>query len=80
MKQELPDDLDEEQIQEIIAHYEGQTDEEAAAEDEAAFNDPDSTVVVIPKELMPQVMKLLADYSSKSRPERKSSLKRVAKK
>ena len=39
------------------------TDEEWAAEDEAAFNDPNNAVMVIPKELVPAVRKLLAEHS-----------------
>ena len=36
-KSYFPPGWDEERVQRVIAHYEGQTDEEAAAEDEAVF-------------------------------------------
>jgi hypothetical protein len=47
-------------VQAVIAHYENQTDDEAIAEDEAAWNDPKTTMMQIPTELVPKVRKLLA--------------------
>jgi hypothetical protein len=37
MKQEFPEGWDAERIRRVLEHYENQTDEEAIAEDEAAF-------------------------------------------
>ena len=48
---------------ELIKYYDSLTDEEWAAEDEAAFNDPDNIVMVIPRELAPAVHRLLAEHS-----------------
>ncbi len=45
----------------VIKYYDSLTDEEWAAEDEAAFNDPNNVVVVIPRELLPAVHKLLVE-------------------
>jgi hypothetical protein len=47
-------------VQRVIAHYEGQTDEEAIAEDEAAYTDPAFTMMQVPTELVPRVQKLIA--------------------
>ena len=61
-KQELPEGLDEEQIREIIDHYENQTDEEALAEDEAAWESTTDTFIQVPNELAPAVRSLIAHY------------------
>lgn len=57
---EFPPGWDEERVREVLAHYENQSEEEAVAEDEAAFEDPKQTVMVIPNELVPAVRELLA--------------------
>ncbi len=45
MKQtRFPPGWDEERVRKILAHYENQTEEEATAEDEAAFEDSDQTL------------------------------------
>ena len=56
-------DSDEERFGEVIKYYDSLDDEGWAAEDEAAFNDPNNAVMVIPKELVPAVRKLLAEHS-----------------
>ena len=50
-----------ERVRRLIQHYESQSDEEAIAEDEAAFEDPIKTAMDIPTELVPTVRSLLAD-------------------
>jgi len=61
MKQShFPPGWDEERVQKVLAHYENQTEEEAVAEDEAAFEDPRQTVMEIPNDLVPAVRELLA--------------------
>ena len=40
-------------MREVLEHYESQTEEEAVAEDEAAFRRRDQTVMVVPKGLVP---------------------------
>ena len=64
MKQsKFPQNWDEKRVQQVIAHYEEQTEEEATDEDEAAFGDAASqTVIEIPQELLPVVRKLLAKH------------------
>lgn len=58
-----PPGWDLERVRRIIQHYESQTDEEAIAEDEAAFEDPAKTVMDIPTELVPSVRALLAEQA-----------------
>ena len=64
MKQsKFPQNWDEKRVQQVIAHYEEQTEEEATDEDEAAFGDAVSqTVIQIPQELLLVVRKLLAKH------------------
>ena len=56
----FPTGWDEERVRRVLAHYEEQTEEEAVAEDEAAFEDGTHTVMEIPVDLVPEVRKLLA--------------------
>jgi hypothetical protein len=58
----FPPGWDEERVRALIAHYENQTEDEAIAEDEAAFENEDYTVMVIPNELVPAVQALLARH------------------
>lgn len=63
MKQaKLPGEWDNERVQRILSYYQTQTEEEATAEDEAAFVDQTQTVMEIPIELIPAVRELLATY------------------
>ena len=56
----FPDGWDEERVREVIEYYESQTEDEAVAEDEAAFEDKTQTVMVIPNDLVPAVTELIA--------------------
>ena len=56
-------DSDEERFGEVIKYYDSLDDDGWAAEDEAAFKDPNNAVMVIPKELVPAVRRLLAEHS-----------------
>jgi len=61
MKQpRFPPGWDEQRVQKILQHYESQSEEEALAEDEAAYEDPKQTLMEIPNELVPAVRELLA--------------------
>ena len=65
MKQrKFPLGWDEQRVQSVIAHYETQTEEEAVAEDEAAFEDQTQTIMEIPTELVPRVRELIARHQS----------------
>lgn len=58
----FPAGWDEERVRRVLEHYKQQTEEEAVAEDEAAFESPTETVIEIPKELLPLVRELLAKH------------------
>ena len=47
-------------VRRVLAHYENQTDDQAIAEDEAAYNNPSFTMMQVPIELVPRVQKLIA--------------------
>ena len=51
---------DEKRVQEVIAHYESQSENEAVAEDEAAFEDTSQTTMEIPNDLVSKVRELIA--------------------
>jgi hypothetical protein len=63
MKQSrFPPGWDEERVQRVLAHYETQTEIEAVAEDEAAYESPDHALVSVPRELVPAVRELIAKH------------------
>ncbi|HZF40566.1 MAG TPA: hypothetical protein VE715_17225 [Blastocatellia bacterium] len=65
MKQsEFPTGWDEERVRRVLAHYEQQTEEEAVAEDEAAFEDHNETVMDVPLELVPVIRELIARHQA----------------
>jgi hypothetical protein len=59
-KTKFPPGWDEERVRKVLAHYEGQTEDEAVAEDEAAFEGAKDTVMEVPKDLVPTVRDLIA--------------------
>ncbi|MGH9899713.1 MAG: hypothetical protein ACRD63_00020 [Pyrinomonadaceae bacterium] len=61
-KQKYPLGWDEERVRQVLAHYEQQTDEEAVAEDESAFEKNDEAIMEVPYELIPTVRELIAKY------------------
>ena len=58
----FPKGWNEKRVQEVLAHYEAQTEDEAVAEDEAMYEEVTETVMEIPIELVPAVRTLLANY------------------
>ncbi len=63
MKQNrFPLGWDEERVRKVIARYQGLTEEEEVAEDEAAFEDQTQTVMEVPSELVPIVRELIARH------------------
>jgi type II secretory pathway component PulC len=59
---EFPVGWDEERVRRVLEHYEHQTSEEAVAEDEAAFESRNETVMKVPHELVPAVRELIARH------------------
>jgi hypothetical protein len=61
MKQtRLPKGWDDARVKRVLAHYESQTEEQAATEDGQAWQDRKATFVEVPTELLPAVRRLLA--------------------
>ncbi len=59
-KSNFPPGWDESRVKRVIEHYESQSEYEALAEDEAAFEEPGHTFMEIPNELVPVVRELIA--------------------
>lgn len=59
-----PPGWDERRVREVIDYYENQTDEEAAAEADAAFEAPTETMMSVPNDLVPAVRELIARRQS----------------
>ena len=76
-KSQFPKGWDEARVKRVLDHYENQTDEDAAAEDEAMFRFGDETVMTIPRALVPRVRKLIAEQMHKGRGKARK-VKRVA--
>lgn len=64
MKQrtQFPEGWDEARVQRLLKHYEAQTESEAIAEDEAAFEPPTHAAVGVPVSLVPKVRQLIAKH------------------
>ena len=61
MKQSrFPKGWDEERVKRVLNYYENQTEDEAVAEDEAAWEDVSQTFVEVPNELVSAVRELIA--------------------
>jgi hypothetical protein len=56
----FPTGWDEKRVKRVLEHYETQSEDEAVAEDEAAYEDTDQTFMEIPNELIPVVRELIA--------------------
>jgi hypothetical protein len=61
MKQtRYPTGWNEERVRKLLWHYETQTEDEAVAEDEAAFRRRDQAVMIVPKHLVPTITEMIA--------------------
>ncbi len=58
--QNYPSGWDQERVRKVLEHYETQSDEEAVAEDEVAFEATTHTTMEVPVELVPAVRELIA--------------------
>ncbi|MEK6411111.1 MAG: hypothetical protein AABN34_29670 [Acidobacteriota bacterium] len=59
-----PSGCNERKVRRVLRHYESQTEDEAIAEDEAAFELKDQTAMVVPSKLVPEITKLIAKRRS----------------
>ncbi len=56
----FPPGWHEERVRKVLENYERQTEEEAVADDEAAYEDTTQTVMEVPNELVPAIRELIA--------------------
>jgi hypothetical protein len=55
-----PTGWNEERVRKLLRYYETQTEEEAVAEDEAAFRRRDQAVIVVLKHFVPTITRMIA--------------------
>jgi hypothetical protein len=55
----FPSGWNEGRVQRVLEHYARQNEDEAVAEDEAAFRSRTQTVMVVPKRLVPAITRLI---------------------
>ena len=67
-KERFPPGWNEKRVRKVLLYYEKQSEEEAVAEDEAAFEEPE-TIMEIPAELLPKVRQLLAKFKAAKKEE-----------
>jgi len=60
--QKYPAGWDEQRVHRVLEHYEAQSEEEAVAEDEAAFVLPTQTVIEVPVELVSVIREMIARH------------------
>lgn len=56
----FPPGWNEARVRDVLTHYEEQSDDEAVAEDEAAYELTTHTVMEVPVELVPEIRELIA--------------------
>jgi hypothetical protein len=59
-QEKYPPGWSEERVRKVLAHYEDQSEEEAVAEDEAAFEKCGSAIMEVPYRLVPLIRQLIA--------------------
>ena len=59
-KNKFPKGWDESRTRNVLAHYENQTEEQAVAEDEIAWEDRSKTFIEVPNNLLSAIRELLA--------------------
>ena len=65
--QKFPPGWDEKRVRKVLAHYENQSDDEAVAEDERAFESMGQSVMIVPSTLVPKIRKLIARHQGNAR-------------
>lgn len=59
-KTTLPKGWNDKRIKNVLSHYEAQTEDDAVAEDEAAFKEISRTTIKVPARLLPVVREIIA--------------------
>jgi len=72
----FPSGWNEARVRRVLEHYERQTEDEAVAEDEAAFRSRDQAIVVVPKRLVPAITRLIERQAPTGKPHHASLSKR----
>ena len=62
----FPEGWEEKHVKNVIAFYENQTEEQAVAEDEAAYQDKNQTFMKIPAKLVPIVRELISNFNNQN--------------
>jgi hypothetical protein len=62
---DFPLGWDEKRVKRVLAHYESQTEDEAVAEDEAAYEQEGQTIMEIPQELFSKVHERIAQHTQR---------------
>jgi hypothetical protein len=61
-----PPGWNEERVQRVLAHYDAQTEDDAFAEDEAAYEYRTQPPAAVPVELVPAVRELIAKHARRA--------------
>jgi hypothetical protein len=64
-EKDFPPGWDEERVKRLLLHYEQQSEDEAIAEDEAAFEGSTQALIHVPHDLLPTVRELIAKHDAK---------------
>lgn len=59
-RSKFPEGWDDARVKRVLDHYESQTEEQAVAEDEAAAEQKNQTLMEVPSDLVPAVRDLIA--------------------
>ena len=65
----FPPGWNEERVQNVIAYYDQQTEDEAVTEAEEALQNESSMLIEVPIELVPAVRELIAEHVAKNHPQ-----------
>ncbi|HLG13956.1 MAG TPA: hypothetical protein VJH03_05420 [Blastocatellia bacterium] len=60
----FPKGWSENKVKSVLSFYERQTEEEAVAEDEAAFQNNERTIIEVPRELLPVIREIIARHQA----------------
>ena len=69
----FPPGWDIERVRRVIAHYDRLSEEEAVAQDEAAYENPGQSMIEVPSELIPKIRNLIAQTQSEKRQKKRSA-------
>ncbi len=63
IEKNFPPGWDEQRVRKVLEHYESQSEDEAVAEDEAAYEGRTRSFVEVPVDLVPKVRELIARHT-----------------